>query len=144
MHKTQDALLDRMITITIGQYDRETEVGITAAKSGLDLEDAARIVDLVRDFRALGVHEHIPTVRSCIMIAKVTALRGASVACDDRIFHETCRDVLRIDSIKITHEGSPAGTGWLEEILGQHCPTHVHGSSLNNGNGTHGHRVAVN
>ena len=36
VHKTQDALLDRMVTITVGQYDRETEVRITAAKSGLD------------------------------------------------------------------------------------------------------------
>ena len=129
VHKTQDALLDRMITITVGQYDRETEVGITAAKSGLELEDAARIVDVVRDFRALGVHQHTPTVRSCIMIAKVTALRGATVACDDRIFHETCRDVLRIDSIKITREGIPAGGLWLEEILARHCPPHVHRSS---------------
>ena len=36
VHKTQDALLDRMVTITISQYDRETEMRITAAKSGLD------------------------------------------------------------------------------------------------------------
>lgn len=122
VHKTQDALLDRMITLTIAQYDRETEVGITAAKSGLSIEDASRIVDIVRDVRGLGLHQSLPTVRACIMIAKVTALRGAQVACDDRVFYETCRDVLRIDSIKITRDGSPLGTAWLDDILATICP----------------------
>jgi nitric oxide reductase NorQ protein len=122
VHKTQDALLDRMVTITVGQYDRETEVRITAAKSGLDQEDAARIVDVVREFRELGVLPLSPTVRACIMIAKVTALRTASVACDDRVFLETCRDVLRLDSVKISREGIPAGGAWLDEIVARHCP----------------------
>ena len=36
VHKTQDALMDRMITITVDHYDRETEIDITKAKSGLD------------------------------------------------------------------------------------------------------------
>ncbi len=122
VHKTQDALLDRMVNITVSQYDRETEVRITAAKSGLDEEDAARIVDVVRAFRELGILPLSPTVRACIMISKVTALRGASVACDDRVFLETCRDVLRLDSVKISREGIPAGGTWLEEIVAQHCP----------------------
>jgi len=122
VHKTQDALLDRMITITIGQYDRETEVQITAAKSGLHEDDAARIVDVVRAFRELGVLPLPPTVRSCIMIAKVTALRGASVSSDDRVFMVICRDVLRIDAIKITRDGIPAGSTWLDELIARLCP----------------------
>jgi nitric oxide reductase NorQ protein len=141
VHKTQDALVDRMITITIGQYDRETEVRITAAKSGLDEEDASRIVDVVRDFRELGVLPLSPTVRACIMIAKVSVLRGASVTCDDRVFLETCRDVLRIDSVKITRGGIPAGGTWLDDVVARHCPprlkrpsrlkTNGHGPSAN-------------
>ena len=77
MHKTQDALVDRMITITVGQYDRETEIRITAAKSGLDEEDSARIVDIVREFREMGVLPLSPTVRACIMIGKVSSLAGS-------------------------------------------------------------------
>jgi nitric oxide reductase NorQ protein len=129
VHKTQDALVDRMITITIGQYDRETEIRITAAKSGLDEEDASRIVDVVRDFRELGVLPLSPTVRACIMIAKVTVLRGASVTCDDRVFLETCRDVLRIDSVKITRGGVPAGSTWLDDVVARHCPSRPKRSS---------------
>ncbi len=135
VHKTQDALLDRMVTITIGQYDRETEVRITAAKSGLDEEDAARIVDVVRDFRDLGVLPLSPTVRACIMIAKVTALRGASVVCDDRVFLETCRDILRVDAVKISREGVPAGNTWLDEIIARHCPPSLRRPALRGING---------
>jgi gas vesicle protein GvpN len=135
VHKTQDALLDRMITITIGQYDRETEIRITASKSGLEQEDASRIVDVVRDFRELGVLPLSPTVRACIMIAKVIVLRGASVSRDDQAFLETCRDVLRIDQIKITRDGAPAGSTWLDEVVTRHCPTRPKRSSRLKANG---------
>ena len=146
VHKTQDALLDRMVTVTIGQYDRETEVRITAAKSGLEQDDAARIVDVVRDFRELGVLPLSPTVRACIMIAKVTALRGASVTCDDQGFLETCRDVLRIDAVKITREGVPAGGTWLDEITARRCPASPRRPALRGIGGellaTNGHHAA--
>ncbi|MGZ3395872.1 MAG: gas vesicle protein GvpN [Isosphaeraceae bacterium] len=121
VHKTQDALLDRMITITVGQYDRETEIEITAAKSGLGHSDSERIVDIVREFRGLGMHQLPPTVRASIMIAKVAAQQKALVRSDDRVFRETCRDVLRIDAIKIIREGTPAASTWLDEILDRCC-----------------------
>ncbi|MDR3637648.1 MAG: gas vesicle protein GvpN [Isosphaeraceae bacterium] len=146
VHKTQDALLDRMITINVGDYDRETEIGIAAAKSGLSLDDAGRIVDIVRDFRELGVHQHPPTVRACIMIAKVTALRGARVDVDDPDFRETCRDVLRIDTIKITRDGRSVGADRLNEILARNCgtsdwtaPLVCNGNGTTNGAGAHYH-----
>jgi len=123
VHKTQDALLDRMITITVGQYDRETEVEITAAKSGLDHGDAERIVDIVREFRGLGMPQLPPTVRASIMIAKVASMQGAVVRSSDPIFRETCRDVLRIDAIKIIREGAPAAATWLDEIIDRFCPS---------------------
>ena len=39
VHKTQDALLDRLITINLGHLDRETEIAIAMAKSGLPRAD---------------------------------------------------------------------------------------------------------
>jgi nitric oxide reductase NorQ protein len=148
VHKTQDALIDRMITVAVTQYDRKTEVEITAAKSGLDVEDASRIVDVVRAFRSLGLHQVTPTVRACIMIARVATLRGASVGCDDKVFRETCRDVLRIESIKITREGERAGEVWLEELLTKHCPTRKRRAPQTAPKviaaAANGHRVAVN
>jgi nitric oxide reductase NorQ protein len=144
VHKTQDALLDRMITIAVGHQDRETEAEITAAKSGLSLEDSEKIVGIVRDFRELGVLSLAPTIRACIMIGKITAMRGSEVSADDKVFAETCHDVLRVDSVKISHEGSPAGEAWLQDILARHCPASVL-SSMSLGNGsTNGHRLAFN
>lgn len=79
VHETQDALNDRLITMHIGHYDRETEVGITAAKSGLDPEASAWIVDLARHLREKGGNESVPTVRSCIALAEVINHAGIPV-----------------------------------------------------------------
>jgi hypothetical protein len=115
--------MDRMITIKLGHYDRETEAGITAAKSNLPLEDASRIVELVRCFRTMGVHNFRPTIRACIMIARITALRQARARADDLVFREVCRDVLCCDTIKITHDGESVGEDRLEQLIEQTCGT---------------------
>lgn len=102
VHKTQDALRDRMVTIDLDHFDRETELAITRSRSGLAADDAERIVDLVRAYRQSGAAEFTPTVRSCIMIARVLALRGASVSSDDPVFEQTCLDVLAAGSNRST------------------------------------------
>lgn len=121
VHKTQDALADRMITIKVGHHDLETETAITAAKSGLPLEAADQIVEIVGKFRSLGVNNHRPTIRACIMIARIVALRGASVERGDPVFRETCRDVLCTDTVKITRDGEALGIDRLDEIIHQVC-----------------------
>jgi len=122
VHKTQDALQDRMITIKIGHHDRATEAAITASNSGLSLEAAGLIVDVVRRFRGLGFNNHRPSVRACIMIARIAALRNARVERDDWAFREICRDVLSTDTLKVTRDGEPVGADRLEEIINQVCP----------------------
>ena len=122
VHKTQDALLDRMITIKVGHHDENTETAITVAKSGLPEEMALRIVEVVRRFRDLGVNSHRPTIRACIMIAKIVALRGARVDRNDEVFRETCRDVLCTDTIKVTRDGEALGIDRLEKIIEEVCP----------------------
>ncbi len=131
VHKTQDALLDRMITIKVGHHDLETETAITAAKSGLPLEAADRIVEIVGKFRSLGVNNHRPTIRACIMIARIVALRGASVERGDPVFRQTCRDVLCTDTIKITRDGEAFGIDRLDEIINQVCPARSRSTSAN-------------
>jgi gas vesicle protein GvpN len=129
VHKTQDALLDRMITIKVGHHDPETETAITAAKSGLPMEAAARIAEIVSQFRNLGVNNHRPTIRACIMIARIVALRGANVERGDPVFRETCRDVLCTDTVKITRDGEAFEIDRLEEIINQVCPSRSRSTS---------------
>jgi nitric oxide reductase NorQ protein len=94
VHKTQDALRDRMVTIELDYFDRETEIAITQARSGIAEQDAERIVDLIRTYRPLAASKASPSVRSSIMIAKVLALRSARAIPGDAIFEQACLDVL--------------------------------------------------
>lgn len=99
VHQAADALQDRMITIKLGYYDRDTEVAITAAKSGIGKTSAAKVVDIVRGFREFretdkGDHEICPTVRSSIMIATVLKAYGARPKLSDENFVRLCHDVL--------------------------------------------------
>jgi MoxR-like ATPase len=85
VHKTQDALVDRLITVDLGHFDRETEIEITKAKSGLPTGDAERIVDIVRELRSVGVNNHRPTIRACIAIAKILAQNPLLILADEPI-----------------------------------------------------------
>jgi nitric oxide reductase NorQ protein len=94
VYTPQSALLDRMITIKLGFYDAETETAIAAAKSGLPPEDARKIVEIVRVVREETDSTIQPTVRSSIMISRILHRRQGKLELGDRIFMETCLDVL--------------------------------------------------
>ncbi len=86
VHETQDALLDRLVTIEVGHYDRDTEVAITASKSGIAEDDAARLVDVARLLRSRDPGGHVPTVRSTITLAQVLARAEVPVDGSDQRF----------------------------------------------------------
>jgi gas vesicle protein GvpN len=101
VHKSQDALLDRLITISMDHYDRDTEVAITSSSGGVVREMAGKIVDLVRYCRQRDPTGQHPSIRADIMIARVLA--GGGLTCDpsNPCVVNTCRDVL--------HVGGPCG-----------------------------------
>lgn len=78
VHLSQEALLDRMITIDITHFDRETELAITQARTGVSADEAEKIVDLIRGFRKATHFECNSTVRSCIMIGNILAHQNAN------------------------------------------------------------------
>ena len=122
-HKTQDALMDRLITIHLGHYDRDTEVRITMAKSGLSMSDAERIVDIVRELRGVGVNNHRPTIRACITIARVLAREGGSARWNDPVFQWVCRDVLNTETAKVTRGGESVMPQKVDEVIRKVCAT---------------------
>jgi gas vesicle protein GvpN len=124
VHKSQDALLDRMITIDLEYFDRETEVAITEARAGIPRADAERIVELVRGFRASGQYEIKPTVRKCLMIGKVMAVRQIRASAADRIFREVVLDVLGTEPM-FSDDPSVRNSQQrlvIEGLIDQHCP----------------------
>lgn len=89
----QDALIDRMITLEVAEQERSTEIGIVCARTGIDAEAGARVVDLVRAIRAQAGHR-CASLRSAIMIGSVVASEGVQARSDDSAFVQLCVDAL--------------------------------------------------
>lgn len=121
VHKTQDALMDRIITINVDHYDRETEIEITMAKSGISRKDASVIVDIVRELRLVGVNNHRPTIRAAIAIARVLAHTGAHAEENNATFQWLCRDVLSTDTLKVTRGGHSLMGQKVDEVISKVC-----------------------
>ncbi|MBI1874677.1 MAG: gas vesicle protein GvpN [Planctomycetes bacterium] len=121
VHKTQDALMDRLITISMGHFSRATEIAITVARAGITESDAAIIVDIVRELRDVGVNNHRPTIRACIAIARILSLKQARARWEDPIFPATCRDVLNTDTAKVTRSGESLMPQTIDEVVRKVC-----------------------
>ena len=117
VHKTQDALMDRLITIKLGHFDRESEINVAMSKSGLERKDVEVIVDIVRELRGVGVNNNRPTIRACIAIAKILAHVGGRARMSNPSFMGICRDALSIDTVKVTREGQSIVSEQLEDII---------------------------
>lgn len=121
VHKAQDALKDRMLTIKLGHYDRETETSIVEAKSGLPRDEAQRVVDIVRSFRENGENHLQPSIRAGIMIAKVLGETGSGPKPDNSDFVEACMDVLDFDTNGFQNRPEGEVRALLMDTINQFC-----------------------
>lgn len=122
VHRSQDALRDRMITLDLDHFDEETEIAITQAKSGLPYEAAERIVKIVRALRESGKCEFAPTIRGCIMIAKTVRVVNGSVSAQDRTFRQICQDILASETSRVGSKVNLAKVRLLvNELIDQYC-----------------------
>ncbi len=105
VHGTQDALLDRLVTINMPEPDEQTQQAILLQKTQIDPESAWRIVQIVKSFRdavkqiPASAHyaesaKHSSPLRSCLMIAKVSQEHNLLVEENNQDFREVCADVL--------------------------------------------------
>jgi nitric oxide reductase NorQ protein len=122
VHRSQDALRDRMVTLDLDYFDEETEVNITRAKSGLSNGDANKIVKIVRGLRDSDVYEFAPTVRGCNMIAKTIQVRKASVNKKDKVFRQICFDVLASETSRIGSKSNQDRViEAISELIDKYC-----------------------
>ncbi|MCF2970628.1 gas vesicle protein GvpN [Synechococcus sp. Nb3U1] len=118
VHKAQDALLDRMITIDMGEPDIETEKEILISRLGLSAPDALKIVHVVRAFRRkLDLTQH-PSLRSCLMIGRIVKEHELSVSKENVDFRALCGDVLLARAGKRQDEGSQLLNHLLDQLPG--------------------------
>ena len=101
VNRTQDALRDRMVTMDLDYFDYETELMITQSKSSLSLEDAEKIVKIVRGLRESGKTEFDPTIRGSIMIAKTLNILNARPDKNDETFKKICQDILTSETSRV-------------------------------------------
>ena len=95
VHETQDALMDRLVTIDIPEPDELTQEEIVVQKSGLTRADASVIVQLVKQFRErTHTSEKSSGLRACLIIAKVCHNSNVPVVLTNSDFQDICKDVL--------------------------------------------------
>lgn len=122
VYRSQDALRDRMVTIDLDHFNRDTEIAITRTKSGLSKKDATKIVKVVRGIRESGKCEYVPTIRSAIMIAKTIRVRKGAVSKDDPVFRETALEILTSAASRVgskTHQEKAREV--LNELIDKYC-----------------------
>lgn len=105
-HKAQDALMDRLITISMGHFDQATEMEILRAKSGINSTDAKCIVDIMDKLREYSTNRYRPTIRAGIAIAKVMTQTRAKLSSNDHFFKQICYDLLSVDVAKVYCNGT--------------------------------------
>ena len=95
VYKTQDALVDRMITIDLDYLDRDTEIKITMAHSDISEKDAEFIVDLIKKIREVLGTSFMPSVRYCIKIAKVLKSKNIGIGDDYNYVRSILEEILK-------------------------------------------------
>ncbi len=121
VHSTQDALLDRVVTINMGEPDALTEQEIVIRQTGINPKKAETIVKLVRTFRTRIGEEKLGGLRSCLIIAKVCHDHNIPVNGQDPHFQDVCSDIL------ISRASLPKGEAMekLQELLQELFPIEV-------------------
>jgi len=114
VYRSQDALRDRMITIDLDHFDKETEISIAETKTGLSPGDAEKIINVVRGLRESGKCEYAPTIRGPIMIGKTLKVRGGEVSKDSPIFRETALEILTSETSRV---GSRTHQAKVREVI---------------------------
>ena len=115
VHRSQDALRDRMITMDLDHFDYDTEVAIAQAKSKLGKPHAEIVVNIVRGLRESGKCEFAPTIRGCIMIAKTLKVMKLYPSRTD-VFTQMCQDILASETSRV---GSKTNQNRVKEIVKQ-------------------------
>ncbi|OCQ97934.1 gas vesicle protein GvpN [Oscillatoriales cyanobacterium USR001] len=94
VHDTQDALMDRLVTMNMPEPDAETQQEIIVGKLGIDREYARRIVELAREFRYRLGTEKASGMRPALIIAKICQEHAIAATGENIDFREICEDVL--------------------------------------------------
>ena len=94
VHATQDALMDRLITIDVPVPDDLTQQEILLQKTELDRASIVTIIQVVNAFRVHTQSSATSGLRSCLMISKICKDHEIVVDVYNAEFRDLCADIL--------------------------------------------------
>ncbi len=94
VHATQDALLDRLVTLNMPDPEAETQVTILVEKIGITAVEAETVVKVVMGFQEKTGSRKTLGLRSGLMIAKICHEHEMAIALSNEAFREVCEDIL--------------------------------------------------
>lgn len=92
VHPTQDALLDRMITINLNGYDIKTETLILCNQTKLNNSKAKKLILLINKFKNQETLNHLPTLRTAIKLGRV--IKKGQIKLSSNQFEKICIDII--------------------------------------------------
>ena len=96
VYKTQDALLDRMVTLTLGSLEKEAEITAVINKTEIEREKAQAIVEFMMKIRKLchtSQDFQGPSLRASIMIAELAKRYDIPINGSNEEFNQLCFDI---------------------------------------------------
>ncbi|WP_163529022.1 gas vesicle protein GvpN [Halobacillus ihumii] len=96
VYETQDALLDRLITISVNDQDPAREADIVSGKIGIEKREAKAITTLVSSLRqqCTKADSNGPSLRSSLMIARLASREDIPIDGENEEFQQLCMDLL--------------------------------------------------
>ncbi|WP_058306418.1 gas vesicle protein GvpN [Gracilibacillus massiliensis] len=108
VYQTQDALLDRLITLYVCYKSKQEETFILSEKIGIEENEATIISSLVQDVRKEFHERHgAPSIRTTIQIAKIAKNDDIPIKGSNQDFLQLCIDLLSnsvVQGLEITYE----------------------------------------
>lgn len=119
VYQTQDALLDRLITIYIDHKDYDREAAIVADKADIDRRDAAAITEMIGKLRNECIEETGPSLRASIMIGRLAAKQKINIDGSNPEFVRLCLDILGHQVARCIESDEPNKTA--EKLIKKVC-----------------------
>lgn len=96
VHRAQDALRNRMVTLHLEGFDAETEAAIVTARSGLGAAEARALIEAVESLGWESPHWQAGKLRRLIALGLIVSRAGMAVDPAEQAFREAFLDVFAL------------------------------------------------
>jgi gas vesicle protein GvpN len=117
--QTQDALLDRLITIHVDYKEIDREAKIVSEKVDIEEKEAKAITTLVSELREECQNNSGPSLRASLMIARLASDGDIPIDGENEEFQQLCKDILGHQLSRCLESEQPIKTA--EKLIVKAC-----------------------